>query len=154
MIQNERASRHEHVLDVARQMMTAARTAPKGKGVDIIEIAMVTGDDLKVLSDKMVAMVEEHGMKFFLRDAANILQAECVIIIGTREQVQGLNCGHCGYPTCAGRPEGVPCAVNSVDVGIAIGSACATAADLRVDTRVMFSAGLAAQQLELSLIHI
>ena len=57
MIQNERASRHEHVLDVARQMMTAARTAPKGKGVDIIEIAMVTGDDLKVLSDKMVAMV-------------------------------------------------------------------------------------------------
>ena len=81
MIQNERASRHEHVLDVARQMMTAARTAPKGKGVDIIEIAMVTGDDLKVLSDKMVAMVEEHGMKFFLRDAANILQAECVIII-------------------------------------------------------------------------
>ena len=101
---------------------------------------MVTGDDLKVLSDKMVAMVEEHGMKFFLRDAANILQAECVIIIGTREQVQGLNCGHCGYPTCAGRPEGVPCAVNSVDVGIAIGSACATAADLRVDTRVMFSA--------------
>ena len=128
MIQNERASRHEHVLDVARQMMTAARTAPKGKGVDIIEIAMVTGDDLKVLSDKMVAMVEEHGMKFFLRDAANILQAECVIIIGTREQAQGLNCGHCGYPTCAGRPEGVPCAVNSVDVGIAIGSACATAA--------------------------
>ena len=127
MIQNERASRHEHVLDVARQMMTAARTAPKGKGVDIIEIAMVTGDDLKVLSDKMVAMVEEHGMKFFLRDAANILQAECVIIIGTREQAQGLN---------------------SVDVGIAIGSACATAADLRVDTRVMFSAGLAAQQLE------
>ena len=147
MIQNERASRHEHVLDVARQMMTAARTAPKGKGVDIIEIAMVTGDDLKVLSDKMVAMVEEHGMKFFLRDAANILQAECVIIIGTREQAQGLNCGHCGYPTCAGRPEGVPCAVNSVDVGIAIGSACATAADLGVDTRVMFSAGLAAQQL-------
>nr|WP_303775981.1 DUF2148 domain-containing protein [Bacteroides intestinalis] len=147
MIQNERASRHEHVLDVARQMMTAARTAPKGKGVDIIEIAMVTGDDLKVLSDKMVAMVEVHGMKFFLRDAANILQAECVIIIGTREQAQGLNCGHCGYPTCAGRPEGVPCAVNSVDVGIAIGSACATAADLRVDTRVMFSAGLAAQQL-------
>ena len=57
MIQNERASRHEHVLDVARQMMTAARTAPKGKGVDIIEIAMVTGDDLKVLSDKMVC----HG---------------------------------------------------------------------------------------------
>ena len=31
MILNERESRHEHVLHVARQMMTAARTAPKGK---------------------------------------------------------------------------------------------------------------------------
>ena len=147
MIQNERTCRHEHVLNVARQMMTAARTAPKGKGVDIIEIAMISDDSLKVLSDKMIAMVKEHGMKFFLRDAENILQAECVIIIGTREQAQGLNCGHCVYSTCAGRLEGVPCAINSVDVGIAIGSACAVAADLRVDTRVMFSAGLAAQQL-------
>ncbi|MBQ8500999.1 MAG: ferredoxin [Bacteroides sp.] len=147
MIENERNLRHEQVLCAARQMMIAARTAPKGKGIDIIEVAMVTGDDLKVLSDKMIVMVEEHGMKFFLRDAANILQAECVIIIGTREQAQGLNCGHCGYASCSARPDGVPCAINSVDVGIAIGSACAMAADLRLDTRVMFSAGLAAQRL-------
>ena len=97
MIQNERDCRHEHVLDVARQMLTVARTAPKGKGIDVIEAALVTGEDIKKLSEKMVAMVEEHGMKFFLRDADNILQAECVIIIGTREQTQGLNCGHCGF---------------------------------------------------------
>ena len=147
MIQNERDIRHEHVLNIARQMMTAARTAPKGKGIDIVEVAMVTEDDLKVLSDQMVLMAEELGMKFFLRDAGNILSAECVVLIGTREQAQGLNCGHCGYALCTQRPEGVPCAINSVDVGIAIGSACATAADFRVDTRVMFSAGLAAQRL-------
>lgn len=147
MIQNERDIRHEHILNVARQMMTAARTAPKGKGIDIIEVALVTGEDIKILSDKMIAMVEEHGMKFFLRDADNILSAECIVLIGAREQAQGLNCGHCGYATCAARTEGVPCALNSIDVGIAIGSACATAADMRVDTRVMFSAGLAAQQL-------
>ena len=147
MIQNERDIRHEHILNVARQMMTAARTAPKGQGIDIIEVALVTGEDIKILSDKMIAMVEEHGMKFFLRDADNILSAECIVLIGTREQAQGLNCGHCGYATCAARAEGVPCALNSIDVGIAIGSACATAADMRVDTRVMFSAGLAAQQL-------
>ena len=147
MIQNEREIRHEHVLHIARQMMTAARTAPKGKGIDIIEVALVTGDDLKVLSDRMIALAEEQGMKFFLRDAGNILSAKCVVLIGTREQAQGLNCGHCGYALCAQRLEGVPCAINSVDVGIAIGSACATAADFRVDTRVMFSAGLAAQRL-------
>ena len=60
MIQNERDIRHEHILNVARQMMTAARTAPKGKGIDIIEVALVTGEDIKILSDKMIAMVEEH----------------------------------------------------------------------------------------------
>ena len=59
-----------------------------------------------------------------------------------------MNCGHCGYATCESRDNGVPCALNSIDVGIAIGSACATAADMRVDTRVMFSAGLAAQRLD------
>lgn len=86
MILNERESRHEHVLHVARQMMTAARTAPKGKGVDIIEIAMVTDGDINILSEMMVKMVVEHGMKFFLRDAENILNAECVLLIGTHEQ--------------------------------------------------------------------
>jgi uncharacterized ferredoxin-like protein len=149
MIINERESRHEQVLNVARQMMTAARTAPKGKGVDIIEVALVTDEDIKKLSEQLISLSEEKGMKFFLRDADNILSAECVLLIGTRELAQGLNCGHCGFPTCAERSSGVPCAINSVDVGIAIGSACATATDHRVDTRVMFSAGLAAQRLNL-----
>ena len=147
MILTERESRHEHVLHIARQMMTAARTAPKGKGIDVLEMAMITDEALEKLSKKMQAIAEERGLKFFLRDAENILQAECLIIIGTRECAQGLNCGHCGYATCYARAKGVPCAINSVDVGIAIGSACAMAADLRVDTRVMFSAGLAAQEL-------
>ena len=82
MILNERDARHEHILQVARQMMTAARTAPKGKGIDIIEVALITDEEIKQLSDTMVAMVEEHGMKFFLRDADNISNAECVILIG------------------------------------------------------------------------
>ena len=41
-----REVRHELVLQAARRMMTAARTAPKGKGIDIIEIAMVTDGDI------------------------------------------------------------------------------------------------------------
>lgn len=147
MILNERDSRHEHVLNVARQMMTAARTAPKGKGIDVVEVAIITGEEIQQLSDLLIVMAEENGLNFFLRDADNILQAECILLIGTREQTQGLNCGHCGYATCAARAKGVPCVLNSIDVGIAIGSACATAADMRVDTRVMFSAGIAAQRL-------
>ena len=93
MIINERQSRHEQVLVAARQIMTAARTAPKAKGVDIIEIALIEGDDLKTLSDKMIAMVEQHGMKFFLRDADNVLNAECVIVIGTKTMPHGSTAG-------------------------------------------------------------
>ena len=148
MILNERDERHEQVMHIARQMMTSARTAPKGKGVDVIEIALITDDDIRRLSEEMIAIHEENGFKFFLRDADNILNAECILLIGTREHAHGLNCGHCGFSNCAERPSGVPCAIVSVDVGIAIGSACATAADHRVDTRVMFSAGLAAQRLD------
>ena len=148
MILNERDERHEQVMRIARQMMTSARTDPKGKGVDVIEIALITDDDIRRLSEEMIAIHEENGFKFFLRDADNILNAECILLIGTREHAHGLNCGHCGYSNCADRPTGVPCAIVSVDVGIAIGSACATAADHRVDTRVMFSAGLAAQRLD------
>ena len=92
MIQNEREIRHEHVLQAVRQMMTAARTAPKGKGIDIIEVAMVTDEDIKHLSEELVIMSGETGLKFFLRDADNILQAEAIMIVGTRQQVQGLNC--------------------------------------------------------------
>lgn len=149
MITDERESRHEQVRYVAAQMMTAARTAPKGKGIDVIEIASVTGNDIVMLSERLYALSEETGLKFMLRDAENLLQAGAVVLIGTKSFLHGLNCGHCGSPTCAAKPDNVPCAINSIDVGIAIGSACATAADLRVDTRVMFSAGLAAQRLDL-----
>lgn len=148
MIINERDCRHDSVLEIGRKMMTAARTAPKAKGVDIVEVAMIVGEDIRKVSDTMLRLAEENGMKFFLRDAENILNAECIVLIGTHDQPLGLNCGHCGYPACSEKPQTVPCAINSVDVGIAIGSACATAADCRVDTRVMFSAGLAAQQLD------
>ena len=149
MILNERDSRHEAALQIGKQMMIAARTAPKAKGVDIIEIALITDEDIHRLSEEMRAVCEENGFKFFLRDADNIKEAECVLLIGTHELPHGLNCGHCGYTTCSDRPASVPCALNSVDVGIAIGSACATAADHRIDTRVMFSAGLAAQRLDI-----
>lgn len=84
-----------------------------------------------------------------MRDAANILQGECIVIIGTRLEAMSLNCGHCGYAQCALKPAHEPCAFNMIDVGIAVGSACATAADLRMDTRVMYSAGLAAQRLNM-----
>jgi uncharacterized ferredoxin-like protein len=147
MISNERETRHKRVMDAVNQMMTAARTAPKGKGKDIIEIAAVEGNEIRILSEKIKELGGQNGLKFFLRDAENILLAEAVVLIGTYPEEHQLNCAHCGFSTCNEKPEAVPCALNSVDVGIAIGSACAVAADLRLDTRVMFSAGYSAQAL-------
>ena len=149
MVINERDTRHERLLQVANEMMTAARTAPKGKGFDIIEVATITGENIKQLSDAMLDYSEKSGLKFVLRDSANILNAEAIVLIGTKLQVHNLNCGYCGFETCAEKNEypSVPCSINSVDVGIAIGSACSVAADHRVDSRVMFSVGRVAQEL-------
>ena len=146
MIYNEREVRHEAVLQAAREIMAAARTAPKGKGVDVIELMTIEGEDIVSLSEEMRRVSEENGFQFFLRDADNIVQAEAVVLIGTRELCQGLNCLRCGFAHCDDRPAGVPCAINTIDVGIAVGSACAKAADLRIDTRVMHSAGIAAMR--------
>ena len=147
MVYNERDERHQHVIECAKQMMTAARTAPKAKGVDIIEITMITDDDIVALSNALHQIGENMGRGGLMRDADNILSAEAVLLIGSREEAMCLNCGYCGFPTCGERTEGVPCAMNTIDVGIAVGSACATAADLRLDTRVMYSVGYAALKL-------
>ena len=147
MILNERESRQEYFVNAVRQILAAIRTAPKAKGLDIIEAIAVTGEDIHVLAEKTRAIGEEKGMKFMLRDAENIMSAGAVLLIGTRAQALGLNCGHCGFPACSEKPAPVSCVINTIDVGIALGSACAVAADLRLDTRLMFSIGLAAQKL-------
>lgn len=147
MILDERKTRNDRALAAASRMITAARTAPKARGLDLIEACIVTGDDILRLSAAMKELFQETGRPVYERDSLNILQAECIVLIGIRRQVLGLNCGHCGFPTCAEKPSGAPCAMNVTDVGIAIGSACAAAADCRVDTRVMFSVGMAAMRL-------
>jgi len=149
MLINERDTRSERLLQVANEMMTAARTAPKGKGFDIIEVMLATGDTIQQLSDAMLKYSEKTGLKFITRDALNILHAEAIVLIGTKQQLHNLNCGYCGFESCAEKskfPE-VPCSINSVDVGIALGSACSVAADRRVDSRIMFSVGRVVQEL-------
>lgn len=143
MFINERENRRQRMLKVADAMMNAARTAPKGKGFDIIEVATVTDDTIAAISEEMLRYSEKTGLKFVTRDAENVLRADAIVLIGTRSQIHNLNCGYCGFETCIEKLKNdtVPCALNTVDVGIAIGSACSIAADMRVDSRVMFSVG-------------
>lgn len=149
MLINERDTRRERIIKAAEAMMTAARTAPKGKGFDIIEIKLVTDENIQVLSEAMIKYSEKSGLNFVFRDAKNILESHAIILIGTRQKIHNLNCGYCGFQTCADKMEHpmIPCSLNSVDVGIAVGSACAVAADWRIDTRVLFSAGRVALEI-------
>jgi len=62
--------------------MTAARTAPKGKGIDIIEVALATGETIGMLSKAMLEYSSATGLGFIARDAANILQAEAIVLGG------------------------------------------------------------------------
>ena len=137
MVIDERECRREEMAAIARQIMIAGRTAPKGKGIDIIEIVTVTGETIAELAGAVRDASAATGMKFFLRDAENIRQADAVILVGSRSSVMSLNCGYCGYPTCVAKNEhpDVPCAINMTDLGIAIGS--------------MFSVGFAARRIGL-----
>lgn len=153
MIEQQKEMGNEHIRQVALQMMTAARTAPKARGVDNLEIAAVTGEDIARLAERMEALVAAgEAPAFFRRDAGNILQAGAIVLIGTRNAILGLNCGWCGHPTCTDKTEkapAAPCAFNMNDLGIAIGSAVSVASNCRVDSRVMYSVGVVAKQLHL-----
>lgn len=147
MIYDERTLRHKQALDIAQKMLVAARTAPKGKGVDVVECAVVNGDEQEALACAMEALGEERGHKFFRRDAGCVRKSQCVVLVGTRTKLQGLNCGYCGFATCGEKPAEAPCEINAVDVGIALGAAVSRAKAYGVDTRIMFSAGQAAWKL-------
>lgn len=149
MIRNQRECAHEGVAAACCLIMNAIRTAPKARGIDLIETATVDGDDLRELSQQMLDLHKLTGKPVFLRDGNNILQGEAVILVGTPRHPMGLNCGRCGYRDCEDLPADNPCAFNEIDLGIAIGSAVSMAADLRLDTRVMYSAGMGALALNL-----
>lgn len=81
-ITKEEDIRQAAVLDVANQMMIAARTAPKGCGVDNLQMVVISGEQIQTLANKMVQLVEKKGYPdFFKRDAQNILKAQVVLLI-------------------------------------------------------------------------
>lgn len=138
-------------LAAAQQMCAAARTAPKTRGIDKIHTLVLTGDDLLALADKMEEIdIRKNGENrtHFTRDADNLRSAQAVVLIGVEAFCYGLNCGYCGFSSCSAcQAEGGACFFSSTDLGIAIGSAVSVGADLRVDSRVMYSVGYAAREM-------
>lgn len=134
-------------------MVLAARTAPKARGVNTIAISMLTGSDIQSLANTMLEIGEKEDNHIFTRDAGNLIDsAKVVVIVGTRIASLGLKtCGLCGFPDCTAkdRETDVPCAFNTGDLGIAIGSAVSIAMDARIDNRIMYTVGVAAVKMGL-----
>lgn len=151
MIYSMRQSEVIVALDTAHKMVAAARTAPKGSGVDKIIAIILDGDDKKELSNEMRKLSKLPGIEFCDRDANNVDASHCIVLIGVKNIPLGLEqCGFCGFANCSDSEKaGSLCAFNTTDLGIAIGSAVSIAADNRIDNRVMFSAGKAALELGL-----
>ena len=152
MLQEEEI-RNNIVIRVAEEMLTAARTAPKGKGIDNLVLAMVTGSDIELIAKKMEEIGNSpEGTPSFLRDANNIRKAQAVVLMGTHIKSQGVKlCGRCGFKDCDEKDKhpDFPCTFNVGDLGIAIGSAVSIAMDHRVDNRVMYTIGQAVLEMKL-----
>lgn len=147
MIENSKTAEEQAIMNIAREMCAAARTAPKACGIDHLETCIVSGGDKDKLADEMERIAEKFEKPFFIRDAGNIRASHAVVLIGAIRGQRNLNecCGLCGYKNCAEcvQQEGV-CVYDPMDLGIALGSAVSVAADNRIDNRIMFSAGQAA----------
>ncbi|MDO4566640.1 MAG: DUF2148 domain-containing protein [Oscillospiraceae bacterium] len=131
MIYDSKTAENAALLEAANRMCAAARTAPKARGIDLICTLILTGEDKDALAAHMESIAGEkgEGYAFFIRDAGCLRKAGAVVLIGTKG---------------AGEDGGLLPNFDEINLGIAVGSACAAAADARVDTRVMYSVGAAA----------
>jgi len=136
---------------IAELMCAAARTAPKGRGVDNLVTMIVKGGTKDRIAEEMRRIGKTFNVPFFERDAGCVDKAALLVLFGQKVKVMGVNpCGYCGYPNCAEneRQNGM-CAISIGDLGIALGSAVSVASMHHADNRIMFSIGRAALNLEL-----
>ena len=150
---SEEQIRKEAIINVAHKMILAARTAPKGRGMDYIETKIAVDKTIIRIAEKMKEIgTRPNTTPAFTRDADNILNADALVLLGTKIGSLGLAyCSLCGFENCAEKekhPDN-PCAFNTGDLGIAVGSAASIAMDSRVDNRIMYTVGMAVKELAL-----
>ncbi len=157
---------HEALRTVASLMAAAARTAPKGRGVDSISSLIVDGDDIEALARTMEELAPGRPdvvSNSIRRDARNLRTSGCAVLIGVKgapkKPENPLDCGACGFKTCAnlinarakaaqsGDYSGPSCVFTAIDLGVALGSAAKVASDHNVDNRLMYTIGIAAKKL-------
>ncbi|KMZ53855.1 ferredoxin domain-containing protein [Dorea sp. D27] len=147
MISSEQAER-EAIMNVAKQMAAAARTAPKTRGRDYLETVIVAGEELKEYAARMEDLGEKYNLPFMIRDSKSIRESDVVVFFGIGHHTRDLNeaCQYCGSDNCGEcMAKQNSCVYDPIDLGIALSSAVSIAADNRIDNRIMFSVGRAAK---------
>ena len=128
MILTSEKAESEALLNAAKLMVVAARTAPKAMGDDKIKAAVVTGAEKEELANTM----EQMGKT---RDSKSVRESGAVVLLGVEF----------GTPT----DDWINFRGKLIDLGIALGSAVKVAGALNVDNRIMRSVGLAAMKMGL-----
>ncbi len=157
-----REAQQQAAMAAASLMVAAARTAPKTRGLDALQMLILDGADLETLAQAMEAKGQTKRTKIasFPRDAQNVRASAAVLLLGVtgepkRPEVP-LDCGACGCGTCkefieTSKDEGQDfrgplCIYQTLDLGIALGVAAKVSGDHCVDSRIMYTIGAAARQ--------
>lgn len=170
-------AKKQNVLTAARLMVNAALTAPFTGGVPSHEAEIVHGqEELEAVAREMERLAHESvpkkQKKPFLYEAVMVRESDAIVFIGNfraRQSPLDAGCGMCGgEPDCGFFYERVPnhdgivdptdrrrntmvqgplCMMRAQDLGYAVGSALWTAANLFVDARPLYSAGIAGRNL-------
>lgn len=149
MIRHSDELQKEGIERVAEFMCISARTAPKAKGIDNIVTGIVKEDTKNKIADEMESIGRAISDSNFIRDAKNVRDAKIVVLIGTKTEPIGLNCGMCKFSCNEVKDGKAICIFNLHDLGVAVGSAAGIAANFHIDNRVMYRVGIAAQRLNL-----
>ena len=128
MIITSENAENDALLEVAKLMVVAARTAPKAQGEDKIKTAIITG----IEKDGLANMMEQMGK---VRDSKNVKDSGAVVLLGV----------NFANPI----EDWINFKAKLIDLGIALGSAAKAAHELNVDNRIMHSVGIAALKMGL-----
>lgn len=171
----ERLIEKDGVNIVAKLAAVAARTAPKGQGLDRYDICLASKDEIKMIAEQMRKIGDEKFAKVesknqrkaqgirqdWYSDAQAIENSDELLLIAVdARKVSNKHCGMCGFDNCADFIRntefkqgdgwaGPFCPQIICDLGIAISSAASVTGRHHVDNRMFFKVGLACLDLQL-----
>ncbi|HWI55335.1 MAG TPA: DUF2148 domain-containing protein [Desulfobacteria bacterium] len=100
-------NRKDVVIQAAKFMGTAAITAPKGGGIDSVEVEVLSGEEeLEALARKVEALARQRKNKVqrnrFLSEAVMVRDADAIVLLGNYRAADSMLDAGCGL--CTGKP--------------------------------------------------